>query len=88
LSGGRWPASGDTRCATSDPTYAFEYGKNTILAIPADKGNPRTIVTLPLPANRTLDYAAITSDGRRIAYVVAESQSDVWMIENFDPEAQ
>jgi Tol biopolymer transport system component len=68
--------------------YAFEYGKDTILAIPADKGNPRTIVTLPLPANRTLDYAAITSDGGRIAYVVSESQSDVWMIENFDPEAQ
>jgi hypothetical protein len=59
------------------------------VAIPVEKGDPRTIVTLPLSANRSLDYAAaITSDGRRIAYVVMESQSDVWMIENFDPEAQ
>ena len=68
--------------------YAFEYEKDTIVAIPAEKGDPRKIVTLPLPAGRTLDYAAITSDGGRIAYVVSESQSDVWMIENFDPEAQ
>jgi hypothetical protein len=42
----------------------------------------------PCPADRTLDDAAITPDGRRVAYVVSESQSDVWMIENFDPEAQ
>jgi Tol biopolymer transport system component len=68
--------------------YAVEYAKGTIVAIPAEKGDPRTIVTLPLPAGRTLTDAAITSDGRRIAYVVMESQSDVWMIENFDPEAQ
>jgi Tol biopolymer transport system component/tRNA A-37 threonylcarbamoyl transferase component Bud32 len=70
--------------------YAVENEKGTIVAIPAEKGDPRTIVTLPLSANRTLDYngVAITSDGRRIAYVVSESQSDVWMIENFDPEAQ
>ena len=68
--------------------YAVEYEKGTIVAIPAEKGDPRTIVTLPLPAGRTLTDAAITSDGRRIAYVVSESQSDVWMIENFDPEAQ
>ena len=65
--------------------YAAEYEKGTIVAIAAQKGDPKTIVTLPLPAYRTLDYAAITSDGRRIAYVVSESQSDVGMIENFDP---
>jgi Tol biopolymer transport system component len=69
--------------------YAVEYEKGTIFAIPAEKGDPRTIVTLPLLANRSLGYGArISSDGRRIAYVVTESQSDVWMIENFDPEAQ
>jgi Tol biopolymer transport system component len=68
--------------------YAEDKGKGTIVAIPAQKGDPRTIVTLPLPAGRTLGYAAITSDSRRIAYVATESQSDVWMIENFDPEAQ
>jgi hypothetical protein len=68
--------------------YAVDYDKGTIVAIPAEKGDPRTIVRLPLPAGRTLGYAAITSDGRRIAYVLSESQSDVWMIENFDPEAQ
>jgi hypothetical protein len=68
--------------------YAVELAKGTIVAIPAEEGDPRAIVTLPLPAGRTLDYAAITSDGGRIAYVVTESQSDVWMIENFDPEAQ
>jgi Tol biopolymer transport system component len=68
--------------------YAVEYEKGAIIAIPTGKGDPRTIVTLPLPADRTLDYAAISSDGSRVAYVVSESQSDVWMIENFDPEAQ
>jgi hypothetical protein len=56
--------------------------RDAIVAIPAEKGDPRTILTLPLPAGRKLDDAAITSDGRRIAYVVMESQSDVWMIEN------
>jgi hypothetical protein len=54
----------------------------------AEKGDPKTIVSLALSAKGALNYAAITSDGRRIAYVVMESQSDVWMIENFDPEAQ
>ena len=68
--------------------YVAEYEKGTIVAIPAQKGDPRTIVTLPLPADRTIDFAAITADGGRIAYVVSESQSDLWMIENFDPEAQ
>jgi Tol biopolymer transport system component len=68
--------------------YAVEQGKDAILAIPAEKGDPRTILTLPLPAGRRLGRTAITPDGRRIAYVVMESQSDVWMIENFDPEAQ
>ena len=68
--------------------YAAEVEKGTIIAIPSEKGNPRTIVTLPLPAERTIDYAAITSDGGRVAYVVLESQSDVWIIENFDPETK
>jgi Tol biopolymer transport system component len=68
--------------------YAIELAKGTIVAIPAEKGDPRTIVTLPLPVSRTLDYATITPDGGRVVYVLSESQSDVWMIENFDPEAQ
>ena len=68
--------------------YAVEFGKDTIFAILVENGDPRTIVTLQLPGDRTLSDAAITSDGRRVAYVVSESQSDVWMIENFDPEAQ
>ena len=70
--------------------YAVEYGKqDTIFAIPAEKGDPRTVVTLPLPVDRTVDYGpTITPDGRRVAYMVSESQSDVWMIENFDPEVQ
>jgi len=68
--------------------YAVALAKGTIVAIPAEKGNPRMIATLPLPADRTLEYAAITSDGGRVAYIVSESQSDVWIIENFDPEAK
>jgi Tol biopolymer transport system component len=69
--------------------YAVEWGKeDTILAIPAEKGDSRTILTLPVPADRNVYAAAITSDGGRVAYTVWESQSDVWMIENFDPESQ
>jgi Tol biopolymer transport system component len=31
---------------------------------------------------------SFSPDGGRVVYVLSESQSDVWMIENFDPEAQ
>jgi serine/threonine protein kinase len=55
-----------------------------IIKIPAAGGEPEALVTLPL---ENVYPASMTSDGRRIVCNVSETQSDVWLMENFDPEA-
>jgi len=67
--------------------YALDAARH-IVAIPVAGGDPKTIGIVPLPEDRRLGEATITPDGRRLAFTVLESKSDVWIIDNFDPSAQ
>ena len=55
-----------------------------ILKIPASGGRPETLVTLPF--EHIYPGIGMTPDGKRIVCAVVETQSDVWVMENFDPE--
>lgn len=58
-----------------------------ILMIPVSGGEPKTLVTLPFE-NIFEDDISITPDGKHIICNVMESLSDVWLMENFDPEVK
>jgi serine/threonine protein kinase len=54
---------------------------HSILSIPADGGAPRTILTAP----EYLECASVSPDGKSFVYCLAETKSDVWIVDNFDP---
>ena len=56
-----------------------------ILKIPASDGDPKALVTLPFD---NVNGISMTPDGRGIVCAVIETQSDVWLMENFDPEVK
>ena len=48
-------------------------------------GEMKSVATLPF---ENLSDVDMTPDGKRIICTVDEKQSDVWLMENFDPEAE
>jgi len=71
--------------------YAFDNTEKPakILRIPARGGELQTLVTLPFGDDAVSPYQiSMTPDGNRIICAVAETQSDVWVMENFDPEVK
>jgi Tol biopolymer transport system component len=56
-----------------------------IIRIPAAGGEPEAVVTLPF---ENVYPVSMTSDGSRIVCNVSETQSDVWLMENFDPDVE
>jgi Tol biopolymer transport system component len=62
--------------------YAYRPSSNTIDAIPAAGGEPRAVFALP----GVVADASVSPDGRKFVCSVAEQKSDVWLMENFDPD--
>ena len=69
--------------------YAWNAGKKParILMIPENGGAPKSVATLPFENINSGDMA-LTPDGKHIICSVQESISDVWLLENFDPEVE
>jgi Tol biopolymer transport system component len=63
--------------------YFSADGSNVIVSAPSGGGDPRTVLTMP---GEISDSASISPDGRRFVGSIAEQKSDVWLMENFDPE--
>ena len=42
---------------------------------------PHTIITTP----EDIVSASVSADGKKSVYSVAETKSDVWIVDNFDP---
>ncbi|MBK7377955.1 MAG: protein kinase [Ignavibacteriales bacterium] len=57
-----------------------------ILTVNAKTGLTKVIYSIP--PSRILGDVDITSDGKTIIYAIQETNSDVWMIENFDPDVE
>jgi len=70
--------------------YAWDLLKKPIeiLMIPVNGGKPKTLVTLPFENIDRPDDITMTPDGKRLVCAVAISQSDIWMMENFDPAVE
>ena len=54
----------------------------SLLAIPAGGGDPQTLFTLP----GLIAEVKISPNGQKFVCRVIESKSDVWVMENFDPD--
>jgi hypothetical protein len=65
--------------------FAFDPAKNEIVTVPATAGIATPHVKLSAADGQLVGDVTITPDGRRVVYTVAESRSDVWIVENFDP---
>jgi Tol biopolymer transport system component len=72
--------------------HAIELGKSEIIKIPMEGGEAKTVITLPFAGElfslSFAPYISMTVDGKRFVCTVYETQSDVWVVENFDPEVE
>jgi serine/threonine protein kinase len=69
--------------------YASEDGQDglNVLMISAEGEYEKQLATIPFDMeNRILGSLCMTFDGEHLIFPVYEVQSDVWMIENFDPK--
>ncbi len=73
--GGRW-------------IYACDAAKKPlkILKIPIDGGQPQDMVVLPYEGYDSETIIDMSPDEKQLVYPDKEEQSDVWLVENFDPE--
>ena len=77
----RWSADGKW-------IYAWDVYKKPaeILKIPIAGRQPQTVVTLPFDDLHDETIIDMSPDEKQIVCPVLEKQSDVWMVEKFDPE--
>ena len=81
-------------CWSADGKYVFALslglfkGTNTsrVLAISVEDGTYNEIASIP--ENSYIMSADISPDGKYVVTVDTESPTDIWMIENFDPEVE
>ncbi len=66
---------------SQDGSTIYAYTGNRMMSIPAAGGTPRTVFTAPAD----IAGASVSADGKKIVYSVAETKSDVWIVDNFDP---
>jgi len=67
---------------SADGTLIYAYSGKKMMSIPAAGGAPRTVFTTPediAPAS-----ASVSADGKKFVFSVAETKSDVWIVDNFD----
>jgi Tol biopolymer transport system component len=78
----KWSQDGKT-------IYAFEFESTKILAVSTRDGSAKEHIKIPFyGVNAINDDIDITPDGKTIICTVPGVNSDVWMIENFDPDVE
>ena len=69
--------------------YGVDPGEKPFPIYKISVGGSKDYRLLELPFDRiNPDQVSMTSDGKRIVCAAIEEQSDVWMMENFDPEGR
>ena len=63
--------------------YAQRPEAHRVVRIPSGRGAAETLLDIPFERVGEIDIAP---DGTRVVCAVPVSQSDIWLIENFDPE--
>ncbi len=64
-----------------DGKSIYAYSANEMMAIPTAGGVPHTVFTAP----EEIAAASVSPDGKNFVFSVAETKSDVWIVDNFDP---
>ena len=64
-----------------DGTLIYAYSGNKMMSIPAAGGTPHIVFTVP----EDIAAADVSADGKKFVFSVAETKSDVWIVDNFDP---
>ena len=59
-----------------------------IVIVSANTGQTKTVYILPSSKILTLDGVDISPNGNTIVCAIQETSSDIWMIENFDPDVE
>ncbi len=78
----KWSPDGKT-------IYAFEYQSTRILTVSTRDGFAQELIKIPFNGVNVLNEDIdMTPDGKTIVCAVPETNSDVWMIENFDPDVE
>jgi len=62
--------------------YAIHYQNNILMKIPTNGGEPIPLINL----SRQTAEADVSPDGKNIVVSLQETKSDIWIMENFDPE--
>jgi hypothetical protein len=69
--------------------YALDTGRRTVVAIPIAGGPAKPVFELPWSKDLTTSWTvAMTPDARRFVFSVGQSQEDIWIIDNFDPDVR
>ena len=70
--------------------YAWEKGQKAhkIIMVYLKSGASKPLVTLPFDRLDSWSMPTMTPDGKHIVCAVTETQSDIWLMENFDPEVK
>jgi Tol biopolymer transport system component len=81
--GTKWSADGSA-------IYVLPYAPPwRVVRVAYPRGDTTTVLRLPVEEDRTSsDLIDITPDLRRVVYAEGESQADVWLLENFDPDVK
>ena len=81
----RWSADGKYVFVVS---IGFFRGTNTsrMLAVSVEDGSYEEIASIP--ETGSIMRADIAPDGKYVVFVDAESSTDIWLLENFDPEVE
>ena len=74
--GGCYPAGW-----SPDGRSVYAYCGSDMLSVPVGGGVPHTVFTAP----DHIASADVSPDGKKFVYSVAETKSDVWIVDNFDP---
>jgi Tol biopolymer transport system component len=61
---------------------------NDLYAQPIRGGKPYKYLTFPTPENSVIGDVSIDQKNKTIVYLVERSESDAWLMENFDPEVE
>jgi hypothetical protein len=74
---------------------ALDADARAVVLIPEGGGPKKNLFTMPWPkelATEDLPFGygsvSMTRDGRRFVFALRRAQSDVWVIENFDPDVR
>jgi len=71
-------------CEGATGTYLQRGFSPAIMTVTSNGDEPEPYVTLPF--DKLYEKISMSSDGKSFAFVIAESQSDIWLMENFDPD--